>query len=225
MEVREWMVDIFTDIIVISIVLAGLSMVQFFKGRKINLNLMYFSMKKAEEALHPVDKNYTLVGIYTGYSAKYILRGLVEEAELVVLLMPRQALLYYPIALITSRFDRFYLRLVYRGRVGVEAHVIKSGYYRLGVKRTIRGYERMGKEEVVIDGVKYHVLYTSKDAALKLLDWVKRQSKPTLINHVALVPANNSLYLAAKLDVDHYKGLVESAYYLARSLTDRFVET
>lgn len=219
------MTDIFMDIIIISIVLAGLAMVQFFKGRKINLNLMYFSMKKAEEALHPIDKNYTLVGIYTGYSAKYILKGAVEEAELVVLLMPRQALLYYPIALITSRFDRFYLRLAYRGRVRAEAHVIKSGYYRLGLKRTIKGYERMGKEEVEIDGTKYHVLYTSKDAALRLIEWVKRQDKPTLINHVALVPANNSLYLAAKLDVDHYKGLVESAYYLARSLTEKFVET
>ncbi len=218
------MTDIFMDIVILSIVLAGLAMVQFFKGRKINLNLMYFSMKRAEEALHPIDKNYTLVGIYTGYSAKYILRGLVEEAELVVLLMPRQALLYYPIALITSRFDRFYLRLVYRGRVRAEAHVIKSGYYRLGLKRAIRGYERMGKEEVVINGTKYHLLYTSKDAVLKLLDWVRRQSKPKLVNHVALVPANNSLYLAAKLDVDHYKELVESAYYLARSLTDEFVE-
>lgn len=217
--------NLFMDIIVISIVLAGLAVIQFFKGRKINLNLMYLSMKKAEEALHPIDKNYTLVGIYTGYSAKYILKGAVEEAELVVLLMPRQALLYYPIALVTSRFDRFYLRLVYRGRVRTEAHVIRSGYYRLGLKRTIRGYERMDKEEVVINGTKYHVLYTSRDAALKLLDWVKRQGKPTLINHVALVPANNSLYLAAKLDVDHYKGLVESAYYLARSLTGGFVET
>jgi len=219
------MTDIFMDIIIISIVLAGLAMVQFFKGRKINLNLMYFSMKKAEEALHPIDKNYTLVGIYTGYSAKYILRGPVEEAELVVLLMPRQALLYYPIALITSRFDRFYLRLAYRGRVRAEAHVIKSGYYRRGIKRTIKGYERMGKEEVMINGSKYHVLYTSKDAALKLLEWVKRQSKPTLVNHVALVPANNSLYLAAKLEVDYYKGLVESAYYLARSLVGEFVES
>ncbi len=214
----------FGDIIIISIVLAGLATIQFFKGRKVNLSLMYYTMSKAEEALRPVDKNYTLIGIYTGYSAKYVLRGSVEEAELVVLLMPRQALLYLPIAYVTSRFDRFFLRLVYRGRVTAEAHVIRSGYYRLGVSRTITGYERMGKDEVVINGRKYYLIYTSREAAEKLLNWVKRFENPLLINHVALVPANNSLYLAAKLDAPFYKELIESAYYLARSLVGKHVE-
>ncbi len=215
----------FSDVLLISIVLAALAVFQFFKGRKINLNLMYFTMSKAEEALRPVDKNYTLVGIYTGYSAKYVLRGGdIEEAELVVLLMPRQALLYLPIAYLTSRFDRFFIRLAYRGRVKAEAHLVRSGYYRLGVGRTITGYERMGREVVTIGGVKYHMIYTSRDVAEALLQWVRRLDKPTLVNHVALVPANNSLYLAARLDVLSYKKVVESTYYLAKSLVGRFVE-
>jgi len=109
-------------------------------------------------------------------------------------------------------------------RAKAEAHLVRSGYYRLGVSRTITGYERMGKEVVNIGGVKYHMIYTSREAAEALLQWVKRLDKPTLVNHVALVPANNSLYLAARLDVLTYKKVVESAYYLAKSLVGKFVE-
>ncbi len=212
----DWLT--FNDILIIIVAVAAVGTLQFFRGRKLNLTLMYSSMRIAEKVLKPRDKNYTLIGMYVGYTAIYDLGAPLGKVEYTVLLLPRQSLLYFPISLLTSRFDKVFIRYILPRKVFREAHLVAKGYYRVGVSRTIKGYDSMTKEDVTINGKKYHLIYNSRSIATKLLKWAERLNTPTDIKHVALVPANRSLYIAAKLDPENLEDLINKSYQLAKEL-------
>ncbi len=214
----DWLT--FSDILIIIVAIAAVGTLQFFKGRKLNLTLMYFSMKTAEKALEPKDKNYTLIGTYVGYTAIYDVEGPVKKVEYTVVLLPRQSLLYFPVSLLTTRFDKVFIRYIMPHKITKEAHLVAKGYYRVGLSRAIKGFENMSKEEVVIGGKKYVLAYTSGSAARKLLSWLKNIENPTNIKHLALVPANRSLYIAAKLDPEQLESLLVKSYQLAKEFAE-----
>ncbi len=200
--------------------LAGVTVLQFYRGRRKNLEILEKSIRIMEEALRPKDKNYTVIGLYVGYSAKYLIeRGGVNEFEATVVLLPRQSLFYIPIAKITSRFDRVYLIFRTVREPYAEAHLVRKGYYRMGVKRVIRGIENMTIESIDINGRKYLLVYTSKALAKRLLDFARGLSNPHILNHVAIVPRARHLYIAAKLDLDVFSELLRKGYHLASEIT------
>ena len=205
----------FGDLMAIIVLVAGIGTYQFFKGRKLNLTLMYYAMKVTDEVLKPLDKNYTLLGTYVGFTAIYDLEEPLRKAELTLTLMPRQSLFYYPVSLVTSRFDKVFIRFIFPAKIRREAHIVAKWYYRLGLSREIRGYERMSREEIIIKGRKYVLVYTSGAAVRRLEKFVKRLRNPSLIKHVALVPANRSLYLAVKFDPEFFKEILTKAHELA----------
>ena len=211
--------QLLTIVFPIIIALAAAATLQFFKGRKSNLSILEQTIKSMEGIYRPLDKDYTIIGLYVGYTAKYkvIKRG-IASIEATILLIPRQSLFYLPIAKLTSRFDRVFIHYFYRGKVMHEAHVVRKGYYRLGIRREIRGIERMMVAEEVINGEKYYLIYTNRNAIEPLIKLVKSLPNPSVINHVALVPANNSLYLAAKLDMKVFDTLIKNSYELAAKL-------
>lgn len=215
------MVGFFYVFFVVTVILAGLSVLQFFKGRKINLAILERSIRILEDVFKPRDKNYTIIGIYVGYSALYrIYKDLINTIETVVTLLPRQSLLYYPISRLTSRFDKIYLIIHYdidKTLFG-EAHVVKKGYYRLGIKRNIRGIEKMNIETTRIAGKHYYLVYTHRNLAEKLLEYIKSLSDPTLVNHIAVVPKHRRLYLAARLDLENLSEIASKFYELGRRL-------
>lgn len=215
------MVEFFYVFFVVTVILAGLSVLQFFKGRKINLAILERSIRILEDVFKPRDKNYTVIGIYVGYSALYrIYKDLISTIETVVTLLPRQSLLYYPISRLTSRFDKIYLIIHYdkdKTLLG-EAHVVKKGYYRLGIKRNIRGIEKMNIETTRIAGKHYYLVYTHRNLAEKLLEYIKSLSDPTLVNHIAVVPKHRRLYLAARLDLENLSEIASKFYELGRRL-------
>ncbi len=208
----------FGDIMILIVLLAGIGTYQFFKGRKLNLMLMYYAMKVADEILKPTDKNYTLLGTYVGFTAIYDLEGSLKKAEITLTLMPRQSLFYYPVSLVTSRFDKIFIRFIFPMKISKEAHIIAKRYYRLGASREIKGYERMNKEMSVFGGKKYLLVYSSGSAIRRLEKFMRRLRKPELIKHIALVPANRSLYLAVKFDPEGFKEILAKAHELAISL-------
>ncbi len=202
-------------------ILAGLTVLQFYKGRKINLAILEQSIRILEDVFKPKDKNYTVIGIYVGYSALYkIYKDLINTVEAVVTLLPRQSLLYYPISRLTSRFDKIYLVIHYdRDKILLgEAHVVKKGYYRLGIRRTIRGIEKMNIETINIANKTYYLVYTHRNLVEKLLNFVQSLSNPTLVNHVAVVPQYRRLYLTAKLNLENLSELVAKFYELGKKL-------
>ncbi len=199
--------------------LAGVAVLQFYRGRRKNLEILEKSIRIMEEALRPRDKNYTVIGLYVGYSARYLIdRGGVREFEATVLLLPRQSLFYIPIAKITSRFDRVYLIFRTIREPYAEAHLVRKGYYRMGVKRVIRGIEKMTIESIDIDGKRYFLVYTSKALAKKLLDFAKSLDNPHVLNHVAIVSRARHLYIAARLDLNVFSELLRKSYRLASEI-------
>jgi hypothetical protein len=205
----------FGDIMAIIVVVAAVGTYQFFRGRKLNLMLMYFTMKEAEKVLKPSDKNYTLLGTYVGYTAIYDLTGPIRKAEITVTLLPRQSLFYFPISLLTSRFDKAFIRFIFPQKVKKEAHIISRHYYRLGMSREVRGFQDMVKEDLEINGKKYVLAYFSGSAARKLERFMKSLERPDIVKHVALVPQNRSLYIAIKLDPRAFADVISKGLRLA----------
>ena len=211
-----------SDIMLIIVVLAAIGTYQFFKGRKLNIMLMYFTMKEVEKVLNPIDKTYTLLGMYVGYTAIYDLEGSIKKVEVTVTLLPRQSILYFPISLLTSRFDKIFVRYIFPEKITREAHIIAKHYYRLGISREIVGFNKMIKRNIKIKGKDFILLYKSGNIMRMLEDFVKSLKNPGIIKHVAVVPANKSLYIAMKLDPESIKEVFEKSYSLAIKLTKNF---
>ncbi len=200
---------------------AGISTLQFYRGRKQNLMILEYSIRVLEKSFKPRDKNYTVIGIYIGYDATYkVIHDMIKNIKAVVLLLPRQSLLYMPIAKLTSRFDKIFLIINYKKDKNFpgEAHLVKKGYYRLGIKRTIKGIEKMRIERISIGTNKYYLVYTHRSLVEKLINFAKQLEDPSIINHLAIVPKNKRLYLAAKLVPDKLEELAKKFYKLGLSI-------
>ncbi len=205
--------------LIIVFVIAGVSVVQFYKGRRKNLRILESSIRALEKILEPKDKNYVIIGIYVGYNAIYkIFRKTLTTAEATILLLPRQSLLYMPVAKLASRFDRVFLAFNYSRDMFVEAHVVKKGYYRLGIRHVIKGISKMKIERIKINGKDYYLVYTQRSMAQKLLDFVKSLNNPLIINHIAIVPSIKRLYIAAKLDMHNFIDFLRKSTNLALDL-------
>jgi len=212
--------DITSDLFIVLVVLAFIAVAQFIKGRKMNLMLMSFTASKLEEVLKPKDKIYQWIGLYVGYRAVFkLMKGSLDRAEVTVILMPRQSLLYYPISLLTSRFDRIFLVFCYNEIIPREAHIVRKGYYRRRIEKVIKNASRMRIDRINIKGIQYYLVYEDANTVNKLLKLVKNLSDPSIVNHLAIVPKNRTLYIAARIKVQLFEELLNKAYELALSLS------
>ena len=213
--------DPFVLLFIIVIVLAGVSVVWFYRKRKVNLMILEKSIRILEKVYQPYDKKYTVIGIYVGYSALYkVLKKALKTIEVVTLLLPRQSLMYLPIAKITSRFDKIFIIYHYDKETHFpgEAHLVRKGYYRLGVKRSIRGIEKMHLEKTRINGKTYYLIYNNRKVMEKLISMAQSLKSPLLIQHAAIVPKLHRLYIAAKLDIRYLEDLASKTYVFAQEL-------
>ncbi len=211
--------DVLSSIFVLLVVLAIAAVLQFAKGRKINLTLISFTANKMEEVFKPRDKIYQWIGLYVGYKAVYkLMKNTLDRVEATLLLLPRQSLLYYPISLIISRFDRIYLVFCYNKNIPYEAHVVRKGYYRRRIDKVIKNAAYMKKDKVMVKNTEFYLVYKNASTVNKLLQFVKNLENPSIVNHVALVPKNNTLYIAAKVKPQVFQDLLLKAYDLALSI-------
>ncbi len=215
------MIDPFVALFIIVIGLAGLSVVWFYRKRKVNLMILEKSIRIFEKVYQPYDKKYTVIGIYVGYSALYkILKKSLKTIEVVTLLIPRQSLLYLPIAKITSRFDKVFIIYHFDKETHFpgEAHVVRKGYYRLGIRRAIHGIDKMHVEKTRINGKEYYIIYNNRGIAEKLLSMIKSLKNPLLVQHAAIVPKLHRLYIAARLDIRYLEDIASKTYVFAQEL-------
>ncbi len=211
-------------IFVVVILLAGVSVVWFYRKRKVNLMILEKSIRILEKVYQPYDKKYTVIGIYVGYSALYkVLKKALKTIEVVTLLLPRQSLMYLPIAKLTSRFDKIFIIYHYDKETHFpgEAHLVRKGYYRLGIKRAIHGIEKMHVEKTRIGGKEYYMVYNNRRVAEKLLSMIRNLKNPLLIQHAAVVPKLHRLYIAAKLDIRYLEDLASKTYVFAQEMVSR----
>lgn len=178
-------------------ILAAVTSIQFYKGRKWNLQLMQHYLRAIENVVKPEDKDYVWLGGYIGFRAKYkVNRDNIRRFEYTLTLLPRHSLLYFPIALLTSRHDKLFVVVKPFAQIKHEAHLIQKGYYRL--KPDIENEPLLQREEIEIAGKKYEVLYEKKRDVEKLKSFVENMSKPHNIKHVALTPKTNVFYVQMK---------------------------
>ncbi len=203
------------DLFIILVVLSMVAVAQFYRGRKINLKLIEFTARRLEELYKPVDKNYWWIGVYVGFRALYkLLRGVLDRVEVTFILLPRHSIFYFPISLLTTRFDRIFLVYWYNKKIPREAHLVQKGYYRRGVKRVI-DMKGLRMDKRVIRGKEYYAIYNDHTLVMRLVDFLKNIEKIDLVKHIAFVPKNNTLYVAAKYDPEYLDDLVEKTLKLA----------
>ncbi len=87
---------------------SGASVAWFFPARRYMILLMKSVAGELEEALRPIDRVYRLLGLYVGFQARFVVRGLREFRALLVLI-PRHALLYLPFVLLRGERDTLVL--------------------------------------------------------------------------------------------------------------------
>jgi len=182
-------------------VLAALTSIQFYKGRKLNLQLMDFYLRKIEEVVKPEDKDYVWLGGYIGFRAEYkVNRGNIRKFEYTLTLLPRHSILYFPISLLTSRHDKLYFVIRPFVEIRREAHLIQKGYYRL--KPDIENEPLLQKETIEIAGKEYEALFEKKRDIENLRELVENLSKPHNVKHLSLTPKTNVFYVLMKPEPD-----------------------
>ncbi|NJE04781.1 hypothetical protein E3E36_01150 [Thermococcus sp. M36] len=193
--------EITSGFILAIMVLAAVSSIQFFKGRKLNLQIMQHYLRSIEDVVKPEDKEYVWLGGYIGFRAYYrVNRDNVKKFEYTLTLLPRQSLLYFPIALLTSRHDKLYIVVKPQSQIKREAHLIQKGYYR--IKPRIENEEFLKRETVVIGNREYEALYEKRRDVELLKYLVESLSKPGNIKHVSLTPSTNVFYVLMKPEPD-----------------------
>ncbi|ANF21783.1 hypothetical protein [Thermococcus piezophilus] len=193
--------EITSGVILALMVLAAISSIQFFKGRKLNLALMQHYLRSIEDVVKPENKEYIWLGGYVGFRAFYkINRDNIRKFEYTLTLLPRQSILYFPIALLTSRHDKLYIIIKPLSQIKHEAHLIQKDYYRM--KPKIENEEFLQREIVEIAGKKYEALYEKKRDVELLKYLVESLSKPHNVKHVSLTPKTNVFYIFMKPEPD-----------------------
>jgi len=206
------------EIISILIILAGVTVLQFFRGRKLNLQLAEFYMNVSIAEFKPKDRNFVWLGGYIGYRAYFDLEdGL--KLEYTLTLLPRQSLLYFPISLLTNRHDKLYLVFKLR-KLNGEAHLIKKGYYRLRPK--IEDEIALKKEIVRVHNLEYELIYDRKEYADLLLKFIEGFSRIENVKHISLTPSTKVLYILMKPEVESIRKDFEYIYDFVKSI-EKFV--
>ncbi len=172
--------------------LAGGTSVSFFFGRKKNLELMIEYVKELERGLNPLDKEYILLGLYSGFRAKYIVKGKnTEVVEASLGLMPRLSIWYYPISLLTLKHDRLYLVYRLKKTPPSKFHLFNSKI----TKYKGIDIEQERFEEIEINGIPYLAYYDDGELLMKMKKLVEKY--PNIL-HIAITPNTKVLYFFLK---------------------------
>ncbi len=202
-------------------VLAALASIQFYKGRKWNLQLMYHYLQSIEEVVKPEDKDYVWLGGYIGFRAVYkVNRDNIRKFEYTLTLLPRQSLFYFPIALLTSRHDKLYVVIKPFAQIKREAHLIQKGYYRM--RPDIENEPLLQKEIIEVGGRKYEALFEKRRDVENLKALLESLPKPHNVKHISLTPKTNVFYVLMKPEPET---ITEDVEKLLRFANERIKES
>ncbi len=67
----------------------------------------------------------------------------------------------------------------------------------------------MKRGKVRVKNTEFYLVYKNASAVNKLLQFVKNLEDPSIVNHVALVPKNKTLYVAAKVKPQAFQDLLK----------------
>jgi len=202
------------------VVLATAMVYWYFYWRKRMLKFMRDITVSLEGALKPRDKTYTLLGYLVGFRAVYELDGKsgFRRAYVLLLLLPRHSLLYYPIAkLITSRVDRLDIALESAFYILRDIHAVAEGWSKLLAREGLDLSKLYSEELECSDGSRFRLFYRdSKDRAL-LADILCGGGLRVL--RFSSYPAKNLVYISIEADPGQVGRAVEILAKAAKRLS------
>jgi len=202
------------NLIFIIVVLAGISVLQFYQGRRLNVTLMKHYVQGFEGKLKIRDQLYTWIGGYVGFKADYDINdNFIKKVEMTLTLLPRQSLFWLPFSYSVKRGDRLYIVLRPKFQIHSDAHIVKKFYYLFGA--SISETKDLTKGEVGFSDAKgFYTLYEEENDIQKLRKFVEASMDPKRLRHIAVVKETNVLFCLIKPDpyktADEIKNLVEN---------------
>ncbi|MGC8765464.1 MAG: hypothetical protein ACP5QT_06230 [Brevinematia bacterium] len=184
------------DLILLIIVISGVAMLQFYRGRKINLAIMKSLANGFEKSLDIKDKLYTWIGGYSGFKADYEMKDkTIRKIELTLTLLPRQSFFWLPFSFLLRRGDRLYIVIKPEIKMIRDVHIIKRFFYPFGAgikeRKALKkdSYER-----------KFYSLYEEEEDVKNLMKIVESSIDVKRLRHIAIVKETNVLYCLIKPD-------------------------
>ena len=200
------------------LLLAGLSIWAYRQGAAVNRERARMAAEVLERCLNPQDQTYTWLGGLIGFYAEYRLRN-GDRAEVTLTLLPRQSLLYYPIArLLTSRHDRLYLLIRATHPPPFEFHLLHPK--RRLLTGRIEREPQLARETWTLGGIPFRAAFDPGAQVEPVRRWAEKLPDPDLLSHLALVPRTRTFFLSLKLE----PGGLEPLLCRFRSLTKRLRE-
>ncbi|RMG59770.1 MAG: hypothetical protein D6713_04595 [Deltaproteobacteria bacterium] len=205
-----------TWFILLIIVSAGIA-VSYYVGYRKNLTFIRESAAALEKALKPKDQTYTWLGGVIGFSGEFAVKGF-NRVHASLFTLPRQSLLYFPIALFTTGYDRLDVLFYLRGKAWNEVHALRR---RGGKKIKIYNRDLLREERVTLGGEEFTLLYRMRNRDVDgLLELAERISGKGLV-HMALTPEKSVLYVRLKVDPREL-GQLEDAISAVAEAAPRF---
>lgn len=174
------------------VILGLVASLQYWRGRRLNLTLIRELSRQMEEALQPVNKNYTWIGGYVGVVAEYDLKHEVyEKVKGTISLLPHHSLLYFPISLLLGRRDRVYILIYPKRKLKGKAHITRG---------KIKGISQASfKDTVIVKGVVLQRSYNSKEEAEFMTKIISRLKDPSSLEHLAANVEENAYYARLRI--------------------------
>lgn len=188
----------FSVVLLFSVVIA----VGYMLGHRRNLKFIKNIASIIESEISPVDAVYTWLGGVLGFTVTYSVEGF-NKVIASFFALPRQSLLYLPIAYLTTGYDKLEILFYLKRNINNEIHVIKRNSIP-GRMPAIYNKDQLISENVNINNCSFIVFYRNKDNMLKkILELMAVMDKGCFF-HMTLTPDNNILYI--RLNV-RYNGL------------------
>lgn len=174
------------------VILGLVASLQYWRGRRLNLTLIRELSRQMEEALQPVNKNYTWIGGYVGVVAEYDLKHEVyEKVKGTISLLPHHSLLYFPLSLLLGRRDRVYILIYPKRKLKGKAHITRG---------KIKGISQASfKDTVRVKGVVLQRRYNSKEEAEFMTKIISRLKDPSSLEHLAANVEENAYYARLRI--------------------------
>ena len=192
------------------LLLALLTTFGYFRGKKKNNWISGWIARESENALKPLDTQYTNFGGAIGYNYIYKLEKPFREAKGTFTLLPRHSILYLPISYLISRHDRYYLNLYVQGKLLGEGHIVAQKY-RNKARKLIEGIQTMQTAEVFRENKPYLLFWKEKGMEERLRKFIDKVECPDQLLHFCCYGENKNFFFYLRPERERLEEFLKSA--------------
>jgi len=190
----------------------------FYWGRRRNLALIREFSQEMETALRPLDQTYTWLGGEIGFRADYQTEGEFSSVEATCTMLPRQSVLYFPIARVITGFDRLYVLFRVQKNIKEEAHILDPWYGKTRGQK-IQNRSNLYAEQIQVGPRTFELLFRNSRIATEMKSFLGSLERPDLLKHLAINPDTQTIYLLMVPRPVHVRNYLSHTIRLIRQIT------